>query len=229
MNKNIIIASVLFLLIGFGVGYLYFKNSPVLNNVVENQEVKTETQEQVKAEQNKLFAFLDSKKGFYTDPVSKDGGEIRITKLDHNLGLMVVDYPTSQESSNYAVYDYKNNIFYDEVGNAGLDEISNMPNATPAIFINEDQVLMEAGINFDESNNSEYPLSVRNFRTGALVKNLPIKFDMKSPTYNQVNFGLENAGKVLYIYVYQRRNDQQVVSSSTYVLNPETLEVKKTN
>ncbi len=139
MNKNIIIASVLFLLIGFGVGYFSFKNNPV-NNVVENQEVKTETQEQVKAEQNKLFAFLDSRKDKFTDSMAKERGHIKITNVEPGLGLLMVDYSTSPESSSYVIYDYKNDLIYKDIGYIKLGDMS-----YPVSFIDKSKVLINSG------------------------------------------------------------------------------------
>lgn len=227
MNKHNIILAILFLVIGFTGGlFLTQKYKPVIDN--QEQEIVPSEQEidKSKISSNKLFEFLDSKKDFYTDPVYKDGGEIDIIELDHNLGLMMVEYPTSQESSNYAVYDYKNNLFYDKVGNSGLDEVPNMPNAKPEVFINQDQVLVRSGINSDETNSSEYPLSVKNFRTGEIVKVLPIKFDLKSRYYNQVRFSQLQDGKI-YIYVSQVLNGNKILPDVTYILDVTTLEVNK--
>ena len=219
MNKNIIIA-ILFLLIGFGAGYYYFNKI----KIVETHPAIVSETEQATSEQNKLFAFLDSRKNVFVEPGYT--GQISIPVLDHTRSLMIIYYPIHQEGANYAIYDYKNNIFYDKIGNSGIGEVPNMPNATPEIFLNQDLVIMEAGINSDSPNNSEYPLSVKNFRTGETVKVLPIKFDFKSLVNNQVRFSEYGPGMTA-IYVNQLTNENKILSSLKYILDTKTLEVQK--
>lgn len=206
MNKNIIMASVLFLLIGFGGGYLYFKNSSNLNNVVENQEIKTEIKEQAKVDQNKLFTLLDS---FKIYPEYSN-----ISKIREDLGMMIVSYSEIPEQGRnyegdgltqyYSIYDYKNDVMYDKVGDMSLGR-SNLPIA----IINKDTILMDK---YDDNTGKE-SLSIKNIKDGT-TKVLPIKLNNE----DRVSAGLNPQDKI-DIFIYSK-------TTFLYNLNPQTLELK---
>jgi len=203
MNKNTIIASVLFLLIGFGVGYLYFKNSPI-NSLVENQEVKT--QEQVKTDQNKLFALFDSFKSYPTYS--------NISNIREDLGMMIVSYSEIPRQGRryegdaltnyYAVYDYKNDVLYDKIGFYGLGSSSE-----PIVIVNKDTILLH---NYDD-NLSKISLSIKNIKDGD-TKVLPIKLSGERVSANL------NWQDDINIFVYGK-------TTLFYNLNSKTLELKK--
>ncbi len=199
-------ASVLFLLIGFGGGYLYFKNSSNLNNVVENQEIKTEIKEQAKVDQNKLFTLLDS---FKIYPEYSN-----ISKIREDLGMMIVSYSEIPEQGRnyegdgltqyYSIYDYKNDVMYDKVGDMSLGR-SNLPIA----IINKDTILMDK---YDDNTGKE-SLSIKNIKDGT-TKVLPIKLNNE----DRVSAGLNPQDKI-DIFIYSK-------TTFLYNLNPQTLELK---
>ncbi len=207
MNKNIIIA-ILFLLIGFGLGFFYPKNFSSVNTAVDNQEVKTETQEQSKTGQNKLFAFFESFNNSYKKSVANQQGNIFISEIEPNLGLLIFSYSTSPESSKSAIYDYKNNLIYDAVGEYGLGKGNSVLS-----FIDNSNVLIYT---YNEGA-SIYKLTIKNFITGSVV-DVPIKID---PSVTKVKASLEAENNHVIIWVTNGK------ITTDYSLNLKTLEVKK--
>lgn len=206
MNKHNIILAILFLVLGFGAGFFYFKNFSNVSAVVENQEVKNET---VASAQNKLFEFFDSFNNSYKASVANQQGNIFISEIDPNLGLLIFSYSTSPESSKSAIYDYKNNLIYDAVGEDGLGKGNSVLS-----FIDNRNVLIYT---YNEGA-SIYKIAIKNFTTGSIV-DVPIKID---PSVTKVKASLEAENNQVIIWVTSGK------TTTDYSLNPKTFEVKKT-
>ncbi len=201
MNKHNIILAILFLVLGFGTGYFYFKNFSNVNAVVENQEVKNDT---VAVGQNKLFEFFDS---FKNTP-----GNEKVTEIREDLGLMIFTYPKGEVVIDgdgglytYGIYDYKNDILYKDLGYSQLSGVSR-----PVSLISKDKVLVETADN--ERFNTT--LSIHDFNNKK-IKDLPIKIQ----NVKNVEIGHLYNGSIS-IFVHEKL-------TSMYQLDAKTLEVKK--
>ncbi len=180
---NAILLILLIALVGFGIWVLSQKNEAMPSNEVTNIN-SPETLEANNVESgNELFNWIDT-----------------IEAIAPEYGLILLEYPTSQEGSSMAVYNYKNNKLIRNIGNA-----YESGGSYPVAFVGMDKILI---FSFSESN--EGVLSVHDF-DGKIIKILIENVDYKDvyPKY----------GKELYI----RANNQ------TYILNTETLELTSGN
>ncbi len=173
MNKHNIILSILFLVLGFGAGFFYFKNFSNVNAVVENQEVKNDT---VAVGQNKLFAFLDSFKDIRIEPFAEERVDINIKNINQNLGLIILEYPTGLETTGFSVYDYNSDILYKDIG---YSRFEGEGTSYPIAFVNKNSALFFVS---KEPNLGEFTLVVKDLQNN-LIKNLPIQFGEMDKVY----------------------------------------------
>lgn len=201
MEKQQLIRYAVLLIVGFALGaYLTFHTKELFMRptIVEAPvEQKAET-----PAENKLFAF------FSTFTQDKDTGTANIEFMYPEAGLLLLRYPTSQETGSYAVYNYKKDILLKDIGgNYYLDGAD-----IPVAFIGIDKVLIyeqRPTINGDEWAN--FQLSIRDFNN-SVIKTIPLtaKIQEVYPKY----------GTPIYIRV-----GKDPKTTKTYILNTETFEL----
>lgn len=145
---------------------------------------------------NKLFDFID------TFTMDKDMSTPRTEYMYPEEHLILLSYPTSQESRAFAVYDYKNDILYKNIGYSGMGGSS-----IPMAFVGEDKLLM---FNLGEEQ-IKGTLTIQDFN------NKIIKTLMTNTSINEV---YPKYGKVIVIDTNQQ-------DSGRFNLNSETLELSQ--
>jgi len=201
---GIIIAIIAVLVVG-GVAYYTGKNSktePV--NVEENQNSITNNSNaniQQVASSNKLFDFFD------TFTANKDMGTPQIEFIYPEQHLILLEYPTSQETGAYAVYDYQKDILYKSVGDSYYPSGGRFPVA----FVGTDTLLMyNVGIEeVDASGNPKGDFVIQDFN------NKIIKTIMTDVPLHEV---YPKYGKVIVI-------DTNTKDEGRFILDSETLEL----
>jgi hypothetical protein len=187
---NTILLIILIALVGFGIWFLSQKNEAMpINEVTNNKSFETLEANNVESG-NELFNWID------TFTADKDMGTPRILVMAPEYGLILLEYPTSQEGSSMAVFNYKNNKLIKNIGNA-----YESGGAYPVAFVGRDKILV-----FSFSESAEGVLTIQDFES-KIIKTLIEDVEYKDvyPKY----------GKELYI----RAKNQ------TYTLNTETLEL----
>lgn len=198
MNKHNIILSILFLVIGFGAGFFYFKNFSNVNAVVENKEIKNGLENLSQDKFSVLFNSIKAGDKFIYPQI--------INNIEEDMGLFIIQYRNSPESTGNAVYDYKNDKLYKDIGYSGLGY-----SRTPVSFVDKNNVLVHT---YDEGKET-YTLNVLNF-TNNNLRELPIKITPTDEVYGELT------GSNVFISVRGKNG-----SFTRYQLDPSTLEIKK--
>lgn len=198
MNKHNIILSILFLVIGFGAGFFYFKNFSNVNAVVENKEIKNSLENLSQDKFSVLFNSIKAGDKFIYPQI--------INNIEEDMGLFIIQYRNSPESTGNAVYDYKNDKLYKDIGYSGLGY-----SRTPVSFVDKNNVLVHT---YDEGKET-YTLNVLNF-TNNNLRELPIKITPTDEVYGELT------GSNVFISVRGKNG-----SFTRYQLDPSTLEIKK--
>lgn len=198
MNKHNIILSILFLVIGFGAGFFYFKNFSNINAVVENKEIKNGLENLSQDKFSVLFNSIKAGDKFIYPQI--------INNIEEDMGLFIIQYRNSPESTGNAVYDYKNDKLYKDIGYSGLGY-----SRTPVSFVDKNNVLVHT---YDEGKET-YTLNVLNF-TNNNLRELPIKITPTDEVYGELT------GSNVFISVRGKNG-----SFTRYQLDPSTLEIKK--
>lgn len=145
-KTNTVLLVIIIILLVAGLVYFFFNDSKqkVLDQKNEINNPNINTQEKISS--NKLFDLFDA--------TSQDGPVVSSIKfINPEQHLVILHYWISQETGAYAVYDYKNDVLYKNIGSSGIDG-SNEPKA----FIGMDKLLMYS--NFAETKSS---LTVQDF------------------------------------------------------------------
>ncbi|MDQ5971251.1 MAG: hypothetical protein QG566_197 [Patescibacteria group bacterium] len=198
MNKHNIILSILFLVIGFGAGFFYFKNFSNVNAVVENKEIKNSLENLSQDKFSVLFNSIKAGDKFIYPQI--------INNIEEDMGLFIIQYRNSPESTGNAVYDYKNDKLYKDIGYSGLGY-----SRTPVSFVDKNNVLVHT---YDEGKET-YTLNVLNF-TNNNLRELPIKITPTDEVYGELT------GSNVFISVRGKNGN-----FTRYQLDPNTLEIKK--
>ena len=198
-KTNTVLLAILIIL---ALGIIWFQWDEMKRDEIKREEsnsIGIKEQEIVKFE-NKFFDFIDT----YT--IEQDMGTPRILFMKPEYDQIIFEYPTSQETSEYGVYNYKSNLLYKGIG--GNDYVIR---TTPVIFVGQDKLLVYS-VNYDlpEKDGIEKgELSIRDF------KNNVIKVLLSSTTFSEAYQATDKS-----ITIDTNRQD-----SGRFNLNTETLEL----
>lgn len=146
---------------------------------------------------NKLFEFFNT----FTSDKNRATPSIKFMNPDENL--IVLDYWTGSETNSYAVYDYKNNILYKDIGGEGIGGGSH-----PEAFVGNNKILVYSEDDFGKSS-----ITIQDFNN-KIIKTILTN----TPLYEVY----PKFGKIITIDINQK-------SSGRYLLNTETLELTPWN
>ena len=124
--------------------------------------------------------------------------------LDTDDHLLVYQSDTSDETSEYGVYDYKNDVIYPGLGDSSIGG-----STTPIAFVGADKLL-----SYSQDENQKYKLSVIDFQNKN-IKDLLVD--------KQVQDVYPKYGKQLLIKV----GADPVNGLTTFALDPVTLDLKQ--
>lgn len=202
MKTKIILSGILMFIAGFAVGYLVRQPK----KAVPTEAIRAETTEQSPKPVSAPSKFFDL---FDTFTADKDMGGMTIRFSYPDQHLLVFEYPTSQESFEFGVYDYKNNVMYRPTGGSSQDQGVSEPRA----FVGSDKLLTYTS-GEDTFGKAVVPmLSITDFK-GNQVKAL-----LRGETVQEV-YG--NYGESVII----RTGPQNNSSTKNYILDVKTLELK---
>ncbi len=128
-TKNFFIALLIFIIGGAAGFFISYTMKPVPSRIVQLPPAP-----QV-VEPNKFFEFFD------TFTLSRDMGAVNIVFSYPDEHLIAFKYPTSQESVEFGVYDYKNDRIYKGIGTMGIGG-----GAEPKSFVGSDKLLFYTDI-----------------------------------------------------------------------------------
>ena len=172
------IIGILLVIIGFAGGFL-------IRSIIKSPATNPSL--------NKLFAYFDT-----YSPMTEGRGVDSIRLIDTEKKLFIIEYWTSQETSEYGVYDYKNNELYLGIGGSTIAGSS-----TPLAFVGSDKLLMYS--HFEDTPPVLFVQDFYNKSTKTLLTGIKIR-EAGSDFYN----------KTIVIYA-----DTQPLT--TYILNQEDL------
>ncbi len=189
--KQMILRALCLIFVGFIAGaYVAFPKKELRNPTPQAPVAETPT-----VAQNKLFSFFD------TFTADKDMGTARTEFMYPEEHLLVLYYPTSQETGSYAVYDYKNDIMHDKVGDWNYVASQDIPVA----FVGTDKLLIKSSTENQQPSNS---ITIRDFQ-GNIIQEL-----FKNASISEI---YPHYGKNIFI------STQQEGKQKTYILDTETL------
>jgi hypothetical protein len=208
MNKIIIgLITIVALILGFLGGYKLNKsNAPEVvqteNSSVINNEVAVEKTDS----KNKFFELFNN----FTR--EQDMSAPKILFSDVKNKLIAFYYPTSQESNDEGVYDYKNNIIYNKLTNATNDSENY---STIFAFIDANTIL----VNIVE--NGKAKLVAMDFKTKKIVKSVNV--DLTEGQYMNALSHYPYGNKIMIgIYSPPHPEDEYNYPMS-YVLNTDSF------
>ena len=186
-----ILRAAVLLFLGFIVGaYVAYPKKELRSPTPQTPVAETPT-----VTQNKLFSFFD------TFTADKDMGTARIEFMYPEEHLMLISYPTSQETLEYGVYDYQRDILYPRLGSSTMDD-----SIIPQAFVGNDKLL----VYYSGSSATPPTIDIVDFHNQQ-IKELFInrKLYQVFPKYGDLlHLQMDNAN-----------------TPKMYQLNPETLEV----
>ena len=189
---SIVILSVVTLVVGVVIGF--FLAPQVENSFLNQEQKKLSSKDDIKQQDqyynsekteklcksNEFFEFF---KKFHSDgEFFTDGAVPKIEFADIYRSIAIISYPFSQEGWKYGVYDYKNNLFYQDFGLIMMD---NDEDRTIEAVIGQDTILMLV------SSPKDQYFEVVQFRTGQTVKKIPV------PLFEQ-GYSFAFTSKVIY-------------------------------
>ncbi|MFZ2205399.1 MAG: hypothetical protein WAV23_02320 [Minisyncoccia bacterium] len=191
---SIVLIVVLLLVVGCISFYLGKNSSSYKDIAVVTNNPNINTQQLPSS--NKLFDFFD------TFTADKNTGTPSIQFMYPEQHLILLSYPTSQETGSYAVYDYKNDLLYKGIGHTDYGSQN-----YPVAFLGVDKLLMFA--NCSDADDICSRFTVQDFN------NKIIKTLMTDVPIHEV---YPKYGKVITI-------DTNTKDSGRFNLNTETLEL----
>lgn len=205
-----VLGFVLVLGLGFGIGYRYSKYQVQSKNIAIQATQNTEVSTDAKIT-NKFFEL------FNTYTMEKDMGNPTIDFAYLNEGLLLFDYPTSQETEDFGVYDYRNDVIYKNVGTiGGNDEYYN----TPLSFLDRNTI-----ITIDTGTGSAR-LSMIDYRTKEVKKTIPINVPQGYNIHEVDHFPMNNNINI----TFRNADDTSKNPTGAYLqfeLNTKTLTLSK--
>jgi hypothetical protein len=198
-KKGILIAVVIFgLLVLSGVIlYLYKING----SSIDSQKVSSH---------DKLFEFFD----IFTQ--DKDIGIPKIEFMYPEEKLIVFSYPISQETASFAVYDYKNKIFYKNIGSSMLGEM-----IVPEAFIGSDKLLMYK--NTEDNGNSLFVQDFNNNIVKTISNYIPSIYEVYPKYGEKIRIYTDEKHLNKLVLDTKTLNISVVVSGNYSVINDDTI------
>lgn len=194
---SIVLIVILLLVVGCISFYLGKNSSSYKDIAVVTNNPNINTQQLPSS--NKLFDFFDA-----LTVEDQNAASEKIEFVYPKERLILLSYGTSSESGAFAVYDYKNDILYKNIGNSSIGDTS-----VPEAFVGTDKLLMWNFGEGDGSGITKGDLTIQDFN------NKIIKTLMKNTPIHEV---YSKYGKVITI-------DTNTKDSGRYNLNTETLEL----
>jgi len=202
---NTILLVIIIILLVVVLGYFFLNNSK--QKVAENNYPQVDQNGVINnssavVSSNKLFDFFD------TFTIDKDIGTPTIEFMYPEQNLILLSYATSQESVAYAVYDYKNDILYKNIGFGYVGSSSQ-----PVAFVGNDKLLMYNSSGDDLSANIKGSFIVQDFN------NKVIKTIMADTTFHEI---YPKYGKIIFIDINTKESGRFNLNTETLELSPRT-------
>jgi hypothetical protein len=200
-----IITTIIALAIGFGIAWTVL---PETRMTMTRSDTEKAPVGDTTAVQNKFFAFAD------TFTKNRDMGTPVVLSFDPELNVMVFRYGTSQESSQFGVYNYTTDELFTGIGNINYIEVQQFVS-----LLGNNQLLIWSSPGVDALATDKPKLVIKDF-TNTTIKEIPLPATILSHFHQ--SHGYDSVAGKLYITVKDTFDHTPTTKYETYIFDEET-------
>ncbi len=201
-----LIISIITLIIGFATAWALLPETRT--TAMRSSSVNIHTTENTAPAPNKFFEFAD------TFTKNRDVGTPVVLSFNPELDVMVFRYGTSQESSQFGVYNYTTNELFTGIGNSNYIEVQQFVS-----ILGNNQLLIWSSPGVDALATDKPKLVIKDFANNS-IKEIPLPATIL-PHFHQA-YGYDSVAGKLYITVKDTFDHTPTTKYETYIFDEKT-------